>query len=72
MIKVESIVDIFEVNGTEVTRDANAAPPSRLIVRSHWNRNSMVELQYGNGPRLAVRAADLEAAIANARNTAKW
>ena len=64
MIKVTNEVNVYEVNGSE------PKPGERptVLVRSHWNRSNLVVLEIGD-LRLAVTAADLQAAIRNATNT---
>ena len=69
MIKVENIVNVYEVDGKE--KSPHGADGQKLIVRSHWNRNEMVVLRLpGEGaPEFTVTARDLQAAIVNATNT---
>ena len=66
MIKVNSEVNIQEDRGQEVTLGNR-----RLHVESHWNRNEWVVLTIGD-ERVTVDASDLEAAIKNARNSARF
>ena len=66
MIKVDNEVNIYEDHGQEVPLGNK-----RLHVESHWNRNEMVVLTIGE-ERVTVSAKDLEAAIANARNSARF
>lgn len=66
MIKVSSAVRIYETNGDEAT-DSD----KHLHVESHWNRTEMVILSIDN-LRITVSAKDLEAAIANAKNSARF
>lgn len=61
-ISVKTTVDVYEVNGEEV-RDLSAP---KLEVMSHWNRSSMVVLQFPDGRRITVVGRELEAAISNA------
>ncbi len=66
MIKVSNEMTIYEIDGKEV--GGLLAVENTLTVRSHWNRNALVVLEYG-GRRLAVSADDLQRAIRNATNT---
>jgi hypothetical protein len=68
MIKVQCLVTIYEIDG----RDFPGAPEEHQItVRSHWNRDAFIELEI-EGKRYTVVASDLEAAITNAHNTARF
>ena len=65
MIKVTSIVSVVESNGQRVTKPEDVPG---LAVKSHWNDAALVVLVVGDR-ELAVLASDIEAAIANARNS---
>lgn len=66
MIKVTSIVPVYEVNG-----DNQVANPAPLIVKSHWNDNMKVVVMVGE-TKLTVSARDLIAAIENAINSNRF
>lgn len=63
-MKIENLLTVYEVNGTEVDSSPDAA---RLAVRSHWNRNRLVVLEIA-GQVVTVAADDLERALINATN----
>ena len=63
-LKVECEVQVYEVDGEEISM----ASHKKLTVTSHWNRNEMVKLEFGEGT-VTVLAADLIKAINNAINT---
>ena len=63
MIKVHNEVKVCEIDGEHFERAT-----SPLIVDSHWNRASLVVLQFGE-TRITVLASELQAAIQNATNT---
>jgi hypothetical protein len=65
MIKVESIVDCYEVDGQETPALSSKRP--HIIVRSHWNRDEFVVLEV-EGKKFTLLAKDIRAAIANAVN----
>jgi hypothetical protein len=65
VIKVESEVECYEVDGKE-THTLNSGRP-KIIVRSHWNRSDFVVLEI-EGKKLAVVYGDMAAALANAAN----
>lgn len=67
MLKVESKVPIYEINGQE-TEDSDGQV---IVVTSHWNRQSMVVIEVNGGRKATVLAADLEAAITNATRVGK-
>lgn len=66
MIEVTNRVKIYEVNGQE----ENVAKDDHLIVSSHWNEPSKVELVIA-GDKITVVAKDLRAAIDNATNSGR-
>lgn len=66
MIKVSNEITVYETNGTE----SSGLPMPTISVASHWNRDSLVVLGVA-GQKVAVSARDLQAAIANAINTAR-
>lgn len=63
-IEVTARVQVYEVNGEEV----KSIVASYVNIKSHWNRNDMVVLEFKNGVTLTVVASDLEKAIQNATN----
>lgn len=66
MIAVESLVTVHEVNGSDwFSKDA------KIRVCSHWNQNTLVVIEV-DGKRITVAARDLEAAITNACNSARF
>ena len=68
-IDVSSIVQVYEVDGAEIKGLKSDKP--NIIIRNHWNRRELVELEVG-GQRLTVSASDLERAIANAQNAHRY
>lgn len=64
MIKVQSEVPIYEINGEEIPLNKNKS----LTICSHWNQESKVVLVIGRR-RYTVVASDLQAAVANATNS---
>ncbi len=67
MIKVCNIVDVKEVNG--VTPKLGEGPS--IAVKSHHNNSGLVVLDVGER-EYTVTAADIEAAVANARNSNRF
>jgi len=67
MLKVRNEVPTYEVDG----REKSSVDGKPLVVDSHWNRNEFVRLKYGEAD-ITVCARDLQAAIANAINTARF
>ena len=68
MIKVTSLVSIYEIDGDE-TGNAD----SILKVSAHWNRKEMVNIEFpGQSSLITVAASDLIAARANATNTGRF
>lgn len=66
MIKVENEVKIYEKDG----KDAKYGEHS-LVIKSHWNYNDRVILIIGE-QNITVLKKDLQAAIQNATNTARF
>jgi len=66
VIKVSSKVKVYEVNGIDV-----AVSDTEIEVVSHGIRPELVTLVV-EGKRLTVAARDLDAAITNARNSARY
>lgn len=64
-IKVTNEVRIYEVNDE---REPLNRPV--LIVKSHWNRNEFVVLEF-EGKCITVARSELSAAMANATNVAR-
>ena len=69
MIKVENYVTCYEVEGRDTTMIINPSP--RLIFRSHWNIQEMVEIETLDGRKYTVLIKDVIAALVNSGNTAK-
>ncbi len=67
MIKVCSIVNVKEVNGVE----PKAGDGPGIAVKSHQNNSGLVVLAIGER-EYTVTAADIEAAVANARNSNRF
>lgn len=63
-VKVRSDIQVYEIDGTEVTV---GLPDQIMTVESHWNRNEMVILSFGER-KVTISASDLEKAIKNATN----
>jgi hypothetical protein len=66
MINVESKVKVYEKDG----KDTAIGDDTALVVRSHWNRDEYVVLDFGD-KKWTMLAKDLEAAIRNATNSAR-
>lgn len=66
MIKVENTVQIYEKDGKETKHGEH-----HLIVKSHWNYNDRVVLEFGE-QNITVTEKDLLAAIKNATNIARF
>lgn len=67
MLKVRSEMDIYEVDGKDVTE----YPPPKLVVESHWNCPDRVVLCI-HDERYTVIVRDIEAAIRNAANSNRY
>ena len=63
-IKTESIVEIYKV-GDEETTVGNRV---NLTVRSVWNTNKLVEIEFSNHTRITLSGSDLKRAIDAALN----
>lgn len=59
---VASEIVVYEVNGNETKN------PERLLIKSHWNRDSMVVIVVDENKSLTVAAESLRRAIQNATN----
>ena len=72
MIDVRQEIKLYEVDGEAVT----VLDHPVLVVKSHWNQNTMVVLEIGTAEEgkkvCTVLAADLEAAIENATNINRY
>lgn len=66
MIKVESLVEVYEVAGKETPTMNNKRP--QLSVSGHWLEEKKVVLKIGDGESITVIASDLRAALDNATN----
>lgn len=67
MIKVESEIPVYEIEG----KDVSINPPRPVMkISSHWNRHQMVVIRSPQDPEksITVLAADLVAAVTNATN----
>ena len=69
-IKVYNEMEVYEVNGEE-QKGLRSDKPC-LKVKSHWNRNEFVTLQFDDGNNYTVLAKELEAAVSNAKNSARF
>ena len=69
-IKVNNEIEVYEVNGEEKKGLRSDRPC--LKVKSHWNRNEFIILQFDDGNNYTVLAKELEAAISNAKNIARF
>ena len=67
MIKVENIVQIYEVAGKE-----NKDKQKVLKISNHWNRNNFVNIELNEFSKITVSANDLEAEIQNAKNSNRF
>lgn len=65
-MKVENRIQIYEKDGEAITPPFNKEPD--LFVRNVWNKPKLVEIQIGDGTKVAVRADELLKAIQNATN----
>lgn len=68
MIKVENFVQCYEEDGKEI----RTLDYPKIIFRSHWNQNSMVEIECPDGKRYTVLIKDVNSAICNAGNSARF
>lgn len=64
MIKVESEIEVYEVDGID-TKPGNDG--EKVYVMSHWNRRELIVLKYKE-KKLTILACDLINAINNATN----
>lgn len=62
-MKVECDVTVYERNGKETTTSEGY---KSLILRSHWNRKTLVVLQFGD-TNVTVSAEELKRAISAAQ-----
>lgn len=67
MIDVKNEIKIYEINGEDKMGD-----DKKLIIKSHWNLNRMVIIEFLEGEKITVCAEDLKAAIDNAINTVRF
>ena len=65
MMKIDTRIDPYEINDEEVT--GLPKETDQLVVRSHWNMNSLVILEF-KGKSVTVSASQLKQAIQNAIN----
>ncbi len=63
-MKVTNEIRIYRIDG----KDTTSGEKLTLVVTSAWNASNLVELQLGEGGKVAVRASDLIKAIANSTN----
>jgi len=66
MIKVENTVKVYDKNGVSCGNEDEV-----IRVLSDWNDPDMVTISFGKEKR-GVRRKDIEAAIQNACNTARY
>lgn len=70
MIKVKNDVEVYEMNGVQ---PAIGVTQPVLVVTSHNDRDGMVVLEFpGVASKVTLSAADLIAAIVNAKNVARY
>lgn len=67
-MKTNSVINIYEVNGEDVSGGDDAP---KLEVKSHWNRRNLVVLSFG-GKEITVPADELLRAIRNAENAHRF
>jgi hypothetical protein len=65
MLKIETRIDPYEIDGKEVY--GLAQDTDQLSVKAHWNINRFVVLEW-HGKSFTVSADQLERAIKNATN----
>ena len=70
MIKVQSVIECYEVDGQEVKTVATTGKRPSIAVRSHWLKSELVVLEAGD-KTFTVLLKDLVAAAENAANSAK-
>jgi hypothetical protein len=70
MIKVQSVVECYEVDGQEVKGVISNTKHPSITIRSHWNRSDFVVLEVGD-KAFTILLKDLIAAAENAANSAK-
>lgn len=68
MIKVENFVQCYEEDGKEI----RTLDHPKVIFRSHWNQNSMVEIELPDGKRYTVLIKDVQSAIINSGNISRF
>jgi hypothetical protein len=66
MIEVENKVKIYDIAGKKNT------DVSEIKITSHWNDDRFINIILPGFSELKVLAGDLEAAIKNATNTARF
>ena len=66
MLKVSSIVNVYELDDKDVDWQKNS-----IIVKSHWNQDTFIVLVVGEHSYTVV-ASELKAAIQNATNSARF
>lgn len=71
MIRVESEIDVYEVNGSEELAKEAQRDNRCMFIKSHWNQEKLVRLKLPSG-EVTVGAADLLAAVRNATNTNRF
>jgi len=64
MIKVSNELKLLEIDG----KAESGLDCPKMVVRSHWNRDSLIVLLV-NGVSYTVSASDILAAIKNATNS---
>ena len=67
MIQVSSKVEVIEINGKDVGINESEV----IEVKNHWSANTLVVLVV-DGKSFTVSVKEMEAAIKNATNTAKY
>lgn len=69
-MKTNAILDIYEVNGKEVTPLVGDNVP-KLEVKSHWNRKDLVVIVF-YGKEITVSNSDLSRALSCAEKAHKF
>lgn len=63
-MKVENKIKVYAIDGKQTTGHEQ----SEFIIKNVWNRKTLVELQFGDGPSICVCADELKRAILNSIN----
>ena len=68
MVNVDNELNIYEIG----RKEEPLAGGKKLHIKSHWNRNEFVCIEFPGFSPITVSAKDLQAAIINATNSARF